>query len=60
MKLRTRIKIAWDKLWIREDEFHSSLDMDINSMLDMDDKERDDYLKDLTKRRNIAHKNDIN
>ncbi len=49
------IKLFWYKLWIRKDEFHSSLDMDIHATMDMDSDQRDKYYKDLVKRRNIAH-----
>lgn len=46
----------WSKLWIRKDEFHSSLNLDAESMLYMNEKEREKYTIDLIKRRNIAHK----
>lgn len=53
------IKLQWDRLWIRQDEFHSSLDMDIFAMIDMSSKERDAYWEDLIKRRQIAHERDF-
>jgi len=46
----------WSKLWVRKDEFHSSLNLDAESMLYMNEKEREKYTIDLIKRRNIAHK----
>lgn len=46
----------WSKLWVRKDEFHSSLNLDVESMLYMNEKEREKYTIDLIKRRNIAHK----
>jgi len=46
----------WSKLWIRKDEFHSSLNIDVESMLYMNEKQREKYTIDLIKRRNIAHK----
>ena len=46
----------WSKLWIRKDEFHSSLNLDAESMLYMNEKQREKYTIDLIKRRNIAHK----
>jgi hypothetical protein len=49
------IKLQWHRLWIRKDEFHSSLDMDVNAMLDMDEKQLKRYLGDLDKRRQISH-----
>jgi len=60
MKLTTRIKLFWDRLWIRKDEFHKSLNMDVMAMLDMNEKEQEEYLADLVKRRNIAHDRDEN
>ena len=50
------IKLRWNKLWIRKDEFHSSLDMDASMMMHMNEKEKKKYLNDLNKRRNIAHR----
>ena len=49
------IKNRWNKLWIRKDEFHSSLDLDGEAMMYMNEKEREKYIKDLVRRRNIAH-----
>jgi hypothetical protein len=59
MRLKTRIKLWWDRLWIRKDEFHSSLDMNMEAMLEMTDKQREEYLNDLAKRRHIAHERDL-
>ncbi|MFH0808427.1 MAG: hypothetical protein V1888_02320 [archaeon] len=56
------IKLLWNQLWVRKDEFHSSLNMDVNAvkvMLGMNKKQRDAYIKDLCKRRQIAHERDI-
>ena len=55
MKIRTKIRLWWNKLWIRKDEFHSSLNVDLAGVLDMNEKERDKYATDLIRRRNIAH-----
>ena len=49
------IKNRWNKLWIRKDEFHSSLDLDGEVMGYMNEKEREKYIMDLVRRRNIAH-----
>jgi len=49
------IKNRWNKLWIRKDEFHSSLDLDGEAMGYMNEKEREKYIMDLVRRRNIAH-----
>ena len=49
------IKNRWNKLYIRKDEFHSSLDLDGEAMGYMNEKEREKYIMDLVRRRNIAH-----
>ncbi len=54
-----RLRLWWHKLWIREDEFHESLNMDIEAMLVMNKKEREAYIKDLIKRRDIAHRREV-
>ena len=54
------IKLFWNKLWVRKNEFHSSLDIDGDAIVDMDHKEFDEYMNDLVRRRNIAHERDIN
>ena len=53
------VKLLWFKLWIRKDEFHSSLKTDLKAMLGMNEKQREKYLSNLTKRRNIAHYRDL-
>ncbi|MDO8669668.1 MAG: hypothetical protein Q7K65_05235 [Candidatus Buchananbacteria bacterium] len=53
------LKLWWYRLWIRKDEFHKSLDMDKNALLDMNPKQREAYIKDLTIRRQKAHDRDI-
>ena len=59
MKLRTKLRLWWYQLWIRKDEFHYSLNMDMRLMMDMDRDERHEYLQDLIRRRNIAHDKDM-
>ena len=54
-----RILFWWHRLWIRKDEFHSSLDMDGAAMLEMNKQERKKYLADLVRRREIAHQRDL-
>lgn len=49
----------WNRLWISKNEFHSSLIIDINAMPDMSPKQRDAYIADLYKRRQIAHDRDL-
>lgn len=53
------IKLLWYRLWVRKDEFHKSLNMDIDAMLDMTDAERKAYLNDLCKRRSLAHEREM-
>ncbi len=54
-----RIKLWWNKLFIRTNEFHSSLSMDPLALMEMTEKERDIYLADLGERRRLAHNRDI-
>lgn len=49
------ILLWWNRLYIRKNEFHQSLEMDVLAMLEMTDKEKDRYLEDLIHRRNLAH-----
>lgn len=53
------IKLQWNRLWVRKDEFHSSLDMDVDAILGISQKQRDMYIEDLCKRRQIAHEKDL-
>jgi len=53
------IKLLWYKLWIRKDEFHKSLDLDINAMLVMNREQREKYYKEIENRRHIAHERDL-
>jgi hypothetical protein len=53
-----RILLFWNRLWIRKDEFHSSLDFDIEAVSVMNEEERKDYFLDLNRRRTKAHKAD--
>ncbi len=48
------IKLYWCRLWIRKDEFHSSLDMDIDAMIGISEEKRNEYINDLARRRHIA------
>ncbi|MEA1937148.1 MAG: hypothetical protein U9N04_03485 [Patescibacteria group bacterium] len=54
-----RLQLWWYKLWIREDEFHSSLDIDPEAMMEMDKREEEEYLANLRKRRKTAHQKDL-
>lgn len=59
MRLKSRIKLAWDRLWVRKDEFDKSLDLDCTLMSTMTDEEWESYQFDLIKRRNAAHEKDL-
>lgn len=54
-----RILLTWNRLWIRKDEFDRSLNMDVNALLEMNDEEREHYVWDLIRRRQIAHDRDL-
>lgn len=53
------IQLWWHKLWIRKDEFHHSLNMNGAAMLEMNEQEKEKYLADLVRRREIAHQKDM-
>ena len=53
------ILLLWNRLWIRRDEFHPSLDQDLCAMMVMSEKRRERYIKDLMCRRQIAHERDL-
>ncbi len=52
---RKRIVLFWNRLFIREDELHPSLDFDPEAFSFMDKEEREKYDKELSRRRQIAH-----
>lgn len=54
-----RPRLWWHRLWIREDEFHSSLNMDIRLLDVLNAEDRRAYLADLVRRRDIAHRRDL-
>lgn len=53
------ILLWWNRLWIRKDEFHPSLNSDVEAMMEMTKEEKTAYLKDLMIRRRIAHLRDL-
>jgi len=53
------LKQKWNRLWIRKSEFHKSLDVDGTALMYMNKEEREKYMADLVKRRNIAHNRDL-
>ncbi len=54
-----RLLLWWHRLWIRKDEFHNSLDIDPDAMMEMDEREKEEYLANLIKRRKAAHQKDL-
>jgi len=54
-----RIKLHKDKQYDGDDEFHHSLNMDVCSMIKMNENQQAEYMKDLVWRRNQAHYKDI-
>jgi len=55
MNITTKIILWWNRLWIRKDEFHKSLDMDFKLMRKISSEEKDAYIIDLVQRRQKAH-----
>ena len=51
-----RLRLTWHGLWIRQDEFHPSLNIDVKAVSAMDTKRLGQYYKTLIDRRDIAHK----
>lgn len=49
----------WYRLWIREDEFHQSLSMDVKAIFEMNKEEEKEYREDLMRRRRIAHQRSL-
>lgn len=49
----------WNTLWIRKNEFHKSLDMDVRLLSVLNRIGRDRYIIDLERRRAIAHYNSL-
>ncbi len=58
VKLRPiKLRAWWCELWIRADEFHPSLNLDVEVAVRLpSDKERMNYTSRLLERRDIAHK----
>lgn len=54
-----RLLLWWYRLWVRRDEAHSSLSMDVDAMREMSKEESVWYVQDLVRRRNIAHERDL-
>ena len=59
ISIKNRLILFWNRLWIRKDEFHSSLDFNAELTSKMSNRERAEYDADLFKRRKIAHERDL-
>ena len=57
--LKHRPRLWWDSLYIRADEFDNSLSMNGYAILSMRKEDRTKYIKDLCRRRQIAHERDM-
>ena len=42
-------------MWLRSDEFHQSLDLNAFAYMDMNEYDRQQYIRNLVRRRNAAH-----
>ncbi len=49
------ILLWWYRLYVRKDEFHHSLNVDLEAILEMNELERRRYFIDLAYRQKIAH-----
>lgn len=50
---------SWHELWIREDEFHPSLDLDLRIMMSLGKGDLHIYRENNRERRDKAHKRDL-
>jgi len=57
--LPLRPRLLWYRFHIPKDEFHKSLDMDLDILLRLEPKDRDKYIKQLCRRRHKAHIRDM-
>ncbi|HNW96456.1 MAG TPA: hypothetical protein PLQ44_00155 [Candidatus Paceibacterota bacterium] len=57
-KISIYCKFFWYSLWIRKDEFHKSLRLDLETILYGSKKFKQKYMKSLNRRRKIAHERD--
>ncbi len=51
MRLRTKIRLWWHKLWVKPDESQTPLDFDV--MMVMTPQEREEYQDEIEKRRRM-------
>lgn len=55
-----RLRLWWSRLWVRKDEFHWTLDLDMDIYINLSEEKRKWYMSDLVRRRKIAHERDMN
>ncbi len=53
-----KVRLWWYQLYIRKDEFHPSLSIDPFAFVRMAEREKEEYLGSLCRRRIIAHQRD--
>ncbi len=53
------ILLWWYRLWIRKNEFHPSLNLDMKAYCMMNGEQRQKYLIDLYQRRSLAHERNL-
>lgn len=56
--LRNAYWWLWFHVWINENEFHSSLDLDVDAMVKMSPEKRDEYVSSIVYKRGRAHQMD--
>lgn len=59
MPLHITIRLWWHGLWLREDEFHDSYELDIEAMWFMGSTDRESYVRNVMNRRDEAHQRDM-
>lgn len=57
--LKYRPKLWWNRLWIRRDEFHPTLDMNHDILVALNKEDRVSYIKDIVRRNRLVHQRDI-
>ncbi len=57
--IRSRVRLFWSRLYVRKNEFHWSLYLDMELWETMNKEQQGRYMGDLVRRRNIAHKREM-
>lgn len=52
-------RVWWSRLWIRKNEFHPSLDIDVEYARRLKGEGVEKYWRDVLRRREIAHRRDL-